>query len=343
MKAARLFAARDVRLVDDPPVEVQPGKILLKIQAVAICASDVNMYEDGHSGGVWPDHPMIQGHEFSGVVAALGEGVEGPAVGTRVAVEPTWHCGECDSCRRGLENICRHVIFPSYPNEDGALREYMNCPPFAVHVVDPGVSPVKAALMEPLGVGVHAVRLANLQPGEKIAILGAGTIGMCVMAAAKAYGHTDISVAEPKVDRQELPRKMGARFVAASAEELGELMAEPTMQPDVVFECSGDNEAPQQAMKLARPAGRVVIVGIPHPDEVTFNSTIPRRKELTVTFSRRSRNTLGECVRLVETGEVDLDLFPFQEFKLDDVAEAFKAAQERPEGVLRVIVRCDQG
>lgn len=338
MKAARLFGARDVRLVDDPPVVAEPGKILVRVEAVAICASDVNIYEDGHAGGLYPDHPLIQGHEFSGTVAALGEGVEGPPVGTPVAVEPSWHCGHCDLCQRGLENLCRNIIFPSYPQEDGALREFINCPPFAVYPVREGVDPVQRALMEPLGVGVHAVRLAQLQPGESIGILGAGTIGMCVMVVARAYGWESFYVAEPKEDRQELPRKLGAKMVASSWEDIDQKLPRE-QHPDVVFECSGDNAAVEQAMRLVRPGGRVVIVGIPHPDEVTFNSTVPRRKELSVFFSRRSRNTLAECVRLVESGEVDLSIFPFRDYSLDDVKAAFEAAVERPEGVLRVIVR----
>jgi len=339
MKAARLFAPRDTRIVEDPDLQPQPGKVMLRVEAVAICASDLRLYEEGDASGVKPDHPMIQGHEFSGTVVALGEGVDGPPVGTPVAVEPSWHCGECGLCKAGLTNICTHVIFPSFPQEDGALREYINCPPFAVCPTKPDVDAVTRALMEPLGVGVHAVRLGDMKPGDSIAILGAGCVGMCTMVAAQAAGFCDIIVAEPQEDRREFPGRLGAKLVTASAAEMEKAIPDPLERPNVVFECSGDNAAVEQSMRLVRPGGKVVVVGIPHPDDVTFDSTVPRRKELTVYFSRRSRNTLEDCVHLVETGKVDLTAFPVKQFTLDETPEAFKAAERREPGMLRAVVR----
>jgi len=342
MKAARLYGPRDIRIEDEPKTEVAPGKVLIKVQAVAICASDLRLYQEGHASGVVPERPFIQGHEFSGVVAELGQGVDGPPVGTPVAVEPSWHCGECRLCKMGLTNICPNVIFPSFPQEDGALREYINVPPFGLAATSEEVDPISRALMEPLGVGVHAVRLAQMQPQDSIAILGCGAVGMCTMVAVQAAGHSDIMCAEPQQDRRELPAKLGAKQVSASAHELEDALTDPVEGPDVVFECSGDNEAVEQAMRLVRPGGKVVVVGIPHPDEVTFDSTVPRRKELTVFFSRRSRETLHDCVRLVQSGAVDLTVFPYREFTLAQTADAFEAAAARATGMLRAVVRCDK-
>jgi L-iditol 2-dehydrogenase len=339
MKAARLFGKSDIRIVEEPAPQPEPGKVLLRIEAVAICASDLRLYEEGDASGVVPDHPMIQGHEFSGTVVALGEGVDGPAVGTPVAVEPSWHCGECELCRMGMTNICGHVVFPSFPQEDGALRQYMNCPAFSVCHTGPGMDAVSRALTEPLGVGVHAVRLADMKPQDSIAILGAGCIGMCTMVAAQAAGFADIIVAEPREDRRAFPATLGAHTVAATAADLEAAIGDPVRCPNVVLECSGDNAAVEQAMRLVRPGGKVVVVGIPHPDDVTFNSTVPRRKELTVYFSRRSRNTLEHCVELVEQGRVDLTVFPVKEFSLEDTAAAFEAAQRREPGMLRAVVK----
>lgn len=305
----------------------------MRVRAVAICPSDLRLYKEGHASGVVPDHPMIQGHEFSGEVAALGEGVDGPPVGTRVAVEPSWHCGECDLCRSGHENLCRNIVFPSFPQRDGALAEYIACPAFAVRALPDEASFVEGALIEPLGVGIHAVRLAQAEPGQRVAILGAGTIGMCVLLVLYARGVHAVSVVEPIPGRRAWPEKLGAHVVASHEELL-----DAGFEADVVFECSGDSAAFDQALRLTRPAGRVVVVGIPHPDEVRFDSTTPRRRELTVIFSRRSRDTLAEAIELIASGRVDLSALPTRKFTLEQTAEAMAATAARPGDMLRAIV-----
>ncbi len=334
MRAARLHAARDVRIDEVPTPEPGPGEVLVRVRAVAICPSDLRLYQDGHASGVVPDHPMIQGHEFSGEVAAAGAGVDGPPVGTPVAVEPSWHCGTCDQCRAGHENLCRNIVFPSFPQRDGALAEYIACPAFAVRALPPSVDFTAGALIEPLGVGIHAVRLSAVRPAQEVAILGAGTIGMCVLLVLKARGIDRIALAEPIAARQQWPRALGVEPIAGSHQEL----LDAGVEADVVFECSGDNQAVEQAMRLARPAGRVVVVGIPHPDQVTFDSTIPRRRELTVIFSRRSRDTLEEAIELIATGAIDMSALPVRRYTLEQTAEAMEATAARPGDMLRAVV-----
>ena len=231
-------------------------------------------------------------------------------------------------------NLCRNVVFPSFPQRDGALAEYIACPAHAVEPLPDGVSYVEGALIEPLGVGIHAVRLSGVGPDDRIAVLGAGTIGMCTLLVAVAEGVAGFAVVEPLEGRQAWPRQLGAAPVCASHEEL----LEKDFEADIVFECSGDNEAVEQAMLLARPGGKVMVVGIPHPDEVTFNSTIPRRRELTITFSRRSRNTLKEGVELIASGRVDLKPLPTREFALERTAEAMEATAARHGDMLRAVV-----
>ena len=338
MKAARLFNKRDVRTVDSPDPEPQPDEVRLRVQAVSICPGDLKLYEEFQTGGVTPDVPIIPGHEFAGIIERLGENVRGLQVGQRVAVEPSWHCGKCDLCRLGYHNICRHIVFPSFPPRDGAVAELICCPAFSVCPLPDSVSFVEAALIEPLGVAIHAVRLAQLQPDDRIAVLGAGVIGLCVMQVARAYGVRDVILAEPRAARRPLAEQLGARLVAPAAADLAAHLTDPSEEPRVVFEASGGAGAIQEATELCRPAGTVIVIGIPHDDEVRFHATPPRRKELTVVFSRRSRDTLKEAVELVASGRVNLACMPYLGFPLAQAAEAFVQAVARPGNALRSVV-----
>ena len=342
MRAARLHKAYDVRMEEVPAPVAGPGEVLVRVRAVSICPSDWRLYADGHASGVVPDHPMIQGHEFSGEVAALGEGVSGPAVGTAVAVEPTWACGKCDLCKQGLTNLCRNVIFPSFPQRDGALAEYIACPAHAVAPLPEGTGYAVGALIEPLGVGLHAVRLSgivergtwNVEGEPGLVFLGAGAIGMCTVLCARVKGARQIAVVEPVAARREWPERLGCAPAVGSWEEL----QAQGVEGEVVFECSGESAAVEQAMRLARPGGKVVVVGIPHPDVVSFDSTIARRKELTVIFARRSRNCLEESLHLLATGQVDLAALPTKDYTLEETKQALDDTAARVGEVLRAIV-----
>jgi len=333
LRAARLHGPGDVRLDDVPVPEAASGEVLVRVRAVLICASDVRMYWDGHAGGVVPKEPISQGHEFSGEIVALGEGVTAPPVGTRVAVEPSWHCGECDMCLSGRTNICRNIVFPSFPPRNGALAEYIACPAHAVHPIPDSATFIEGALLEPLGVAVHAVRLAQVTREHSIAILGAGAIGVCTLLTAEQMGLERIAVVEPVEGRREWVKRRGVK-VAASASEL----IDAGIEADIVFECAGESAAIEDALHLARPAGTVIVVGIPHPERISFEANISRRKELTIIFSRRSRDTLQEATELVASGRIDLSSIPVRCFTLDRTAEAIEATASRPGDMLRAAV-----
>jgi len=333
LRAARLHGPGDVRIDEVPTPEPASGEVLLRVRAALICASDVRMYWDGHAGGVVPEQPISQGHEFSGDIVALGEGVAGPPVGTRVAVEPSWHCGECDMCLSGRTNICRNIIFPSFPPRNGALAEYIACPAHAVHPIPDSVTYIEGALLEPLGVAIHAVRLAQVTREHSIAVLGAGAIGVCTLLTARQMGLGGITVVEPIEGRREWVRRRGAK-VAASVKEL----LDAGHEADIVFECAGEGAAIEDALHLAKPAGTVVVVGIPHPERISFEANIPRRKELTIVFSRRSRDTLVEATELVGSGRIDLRSIPVRRFALEQTAEAIEATASRPGDMLRAAV-----
>ncbi len=334
MRAARLHAARDVRIEELPVPEPGPGEVLVRVRAVSVCPSDWRLYDSGDAGGAPLQAPIVQGHEFSGDIVATGEGVTDPPVGSRVAVEPTWHCGHCDVCRRGRHNICRNVRFPSFPPVDGALAEYAVCPAHATQVIPPTLSYTAGALVEPLGVAIHALRLARVSPDESVVILGAGMIGLCTLQVLRSSGVAEVGVVEPVAGRRELAGRCGADSVNAAVEEL----LARQVEADLVFECTGAPGAAAQALQLAAPGGKVIVVGIPHPETVCFEAHLPRRKELTIVFSRRSRDTLGEALELAATGKVDLLSLPVRRFTLAQTAAALDATAACPDDMLRAIV-----
>jgi L-iditol 2-dehydrogenase len=336
MQAARMFGVKDVRVVECPDPVPQAGEVLLAVKACAICASDLHLYEEGHSSGAYPSGPIILGHEFAGEVVGWGDGVSGWAVGDRVACEPSWHCGQCDMCQRGLSNLCRHVVFPSYPDRDGAMAEYIAVPAFSLVKLPDAVDYVGGALAEPLGVALHAVRLAELRPEQRVAIIGVGAIGLCVLAMARAWGVGDLWVVEPLAGRRATAERLGARGFATVGEMLPHLPA--GAEAEVVFECAGGPHTFADSLDLARPDGKAMIIGIPTPDEQQFSARIPRRKELLVRFCRRSRETLPECIEMLADGRIASTDFPVRKYPLAEAPRAIEDARARSDEVVRAII-----
>jgi L-iditol 2-dehydrogenase len=267
----------------------------------------------------------------------LGEGVTDWAIGDRVACEPSWHCSDCDMCRLGLTNLCRNIIFPSYPDRDGALAEFINVPAFSLAKLPENVDFIGGALAEPLGVALHAVRRSDLKPGMKVAILGAGAIGLSILQMCRAFGAGEILVAEPREGRRPAAERLGAR-VAADAEGLKAFFGSED-EPDVIFEAAGGDTTFKDALELVKPEGRVMVLGIPSLDDQCYSARVPRRKETTVMFCRRSRETLHECLAMIADGRLDVKAFPVKEYTLDEVSQALEDSCTREGDVVRAVVK----
>lgn len=333
MLAAKLTDKQRIEVLECPDPVPDPREVLVRVHAVAICPSDVRIYNEGHAGGVVPEQPLTLGHEFSGVVQQVGEQVTEVAPGDPVAVEPSWHCGRCDLCVRGLFNICRDIVFPSFPPTDGAMAELIACPAHSVARLPASLSFTDGALLEPLGVSVHAVRLAQVLTGESAAVLGAGVIGLGLLQALLAYGVSRVAVAEPREERRRLAAALGATDTASSARQLAQGSA-----PAVVFEAAGAVEAVQGAMQLVAPGGRVVVVGIPEDEQFVLDAPTPRRKELALHFVRRSRNALPEALRLVSDGRVSFGSYPTLVLPLSQAHRALALAAQDMGEYVRIIV-----
>jgi L-iditol 2-dehydrogenase len=260
------------------------------------------------------------------VVEEVGPGVDSVVPGARVAVDPAWVCGECRECRNGHPNLCRKQQFCGLAPYDGSLRQFMLVPARFCFPVPDTISDASAALLEPLGIALHATDLARLRVGSSIAILGAGPIGLCLVQTARAAGANPIYVSEPLEWRRQLAQKFGAKPLSDGVET------------DVVIEAAWAKESVQQAMEIARPGGTVVLVGIPYEDSVGFAHSVARRKGLTILMSRRMKHVYPRCIALVESGRVDLESLVTHRCALSDTPEAFRMNAAYEQLVVKTII-----
>jgi L-iditol 2-dehydrogenase len=344
MRAARLHGIRDLRLEDLPRPTPGPGKVLLKVASVGTCGSDVHYYVDGRIGEQVVTAPIIMGHEFSAWVAELGAGVEGLEIGQLVAVEPAIHCGECESCQHGHPNLCPDVRFCGTPPVDGVFAEYTVMPAKNCFPLPPGFGSVEGAMLEPLGIAIHAIDLAHLKPGQTVAVLGAGPIGLLTAAVAKASGANAIYMTEPLAYRRQFALNYVANAALNPYEDGTDVVTEIMRLTDgrgvdVAFEAAGASETPDQAAALARPGGKVIVAGIPSDDTMTLTASTIRQKGLTIKLVRRMKHTYPRAIRMVQTGMVDVKSLVTHIFPLERIAEAFEMVAGYDNGVLRAIIQ----
>jgi len=341
MRAVVLTAPRQLHLTERPIPAPGEGEVLVRVQAVGVCGSDVHYYRDGRIGNRVVTGPLVLGHEFAGEVAVAGPGVKGWKVGTRVAVDPTMPCGECHFCRQGLIHVCPAVSFCGTPPTDGGYQEFFVTRPANLHRLPPGLSTAEGAMVEPLAVAVHAVNLARLEPGETVAVLGAGSIGLTVLQVARDRGARVVLVTEPLPARRALAKKLGAEQVLDPRETeplAATLDLTQGLGPDVVFECAGTLETPQQAIDMCRPRGRLLWVGIPPGDTITLSIHEARRKELTLVMARRFLATYPQAIDLAADHRADLACLITHRFGLAETEAAFALVEQYAEGVIKAII-----
>jgi (R,R)-butanediol dehydrogenase/meso-butanediol dehydrogenase/diacetyl reductase len=264
MKALRWYARKDLRYEDISEPSPGPGQVKVKVNLAGICGTDLKEYSNGPGMIATDKVPLVLGHEFVGKIAEVGEGVTDFKVGERVTALGYWYCGQCYFCKRGMYNICANAGFTGLTS-DGCMAEYAVIPSYAAYKLPDSVSDELGALVEPLSVAFHAVSQGNVRTGDTVAIVGAGTIGLSVLLAARAAGASDIYVVDKVKRRGELALAMGATaFINPEDEDPEQRVKEPTggLGADVSLECVGIQVTAQLAQKLARSGGTTVIVGV---------------------------------------------------------------------------------
>jgi L-iditol 2-dehydrogenase len=321
VRVMRLHAARDLRPGEEARPEPAAGETLVRITDVGICGSDLHWFDEGGIGDARLSRPIVPGHEIAGIVE------DGPLAGTAVAVDPALPCGTCPTCSRGHRNLCPTVGFAGHGRIDGGLREVMAWPTHLLHPLPPLFSTTDGAVLEPLGVAIHALDLGHVRTADSIAVVGCGPVGLLLLQAALASGATSALAVDPLEHRRDEALRRGAGLVLSPAEVRERA---PDLQVDVAFEMAGNDPAVEQAMELVRPGGRVVLGGIPSDDRTSFPASVARRKGLTLALVRRMKEDVyprGE--RLVETGRVEVASLVTARFPLERAQEAFEWALSR--------------
>ncbi len=320
MKTARLHAPGDIRLHDEPDPTPTDGEELVRVTAVGLCGSDRHWFIEGSIGDAVLARPLVLGHEVAGVIE------NGPRRGIRVAIDPADPCGRCMLCATGREHLCRELRFAGHGDIDGGLRTLAAWPGRLLAPLPDNISDDEGALLEPLGVALHALELGMVEPGMSAGVIGCGPIGLMLVQLLRRAGVQPVLASDPLRHRLAAAQDFGARLPARSE------------QVDVAFEAAGDDGAVDDAIAVVRPDGRVVLVGIPDSDQTAFRASIARRKGLTLALTRRMRaHHLRLAIAAVTAGGMDLRSLVTAHYPLAGVADAFADLVERRG--LKTIVR----
>ena len=329
MKVVRLHAHGELRLHDEPQPEPVAGEALVRVKAVGVCGSDLHWFSEGEIGDAKLEHPLVLGHEFAGEAED----------GQRVAVDPALPCRHCEFCERGHPNLCENMIFAGHGETDGAVREYVSYPTRCLFPLPDSLSYADGAMLEPLGVAIHAVDLGKLRTGMSAGVFGCGPIGLLIVELAQLSGVSNIIATDILPHRVEAAKRFGAdhSILAEAGHELDEIRAATGGRGvDVAFEAAGEQEAVDVSVAAVVPGGKVILVGIPSDDHTSFQASTARRKGLTIKLVRRMKHTYPRAIELVSKGLVDVRSLVTHRFPLEQAAEAFRLAQRR-EG-LKIII-----
>jgi L-iditol 2-dehydrogenase len=343
MKAMKLTGIRRMEMMEVPTPEIKESTdVLIRMATVGVCGSDVHYYVDGKIGSQVVKYPFTVGHEGAGVVEAVGHAVTRVAPGDRIAVEPAMPCFECDQCLAGRPHTCRKLRFLGCPGQaEGCLSEYIVMPETSCFPIPDSVSFDEAAISEPLAIGVYAVRQSIPMKGAKVGILGAGPVGLSVLMPARAQGAAGIYVTDRIDERLAVASRAGADWTGNPDTEdvVSSVNALEPAQLDVVFECCGEQSAMDQAIKMLKPGGKLMLIGIPPTlERVSFMIDSLRRKEICIQNVRRQNHCVQPALDMIARKDFDVTSMVTHRFAFKDTKEAFDMVADYRDGALKVMV-----
>lgn len=342
MRRCFLVEPGNIRLEEVPVPIPRNNEVLVKVRVCGICGADLQIYRGRHPIA---RPPMIQGHEFCGTVAKVGFHVSAIEEEDRVAVEPSVPCGKCYNCSHGRYNICSDLSVIGGRGHDGALSEYVTVPGDKVVPLPDEISFEEGALVEPTAVAVHAVRLAEQKVGERVLVLGAGTIGLLVVQAARTAGAREVIVSDVLDYRLEKAIALGAnKRMNPRSEHIYEALDKEYGRDgiDTVYDCVGNQETVRQALQIARRGTRIMMIGVPE-EPVTLDLTNLQEGELELRGSLMYlRADFLKAIDLIRKREIKVTPLITHRFSLTQVQDAFRLLTKREEQVLKVLIHVSQ-
>ena len=343
MKAVMLTGLRQMELREVPePKTEKDTDVLLKIERVGVCGSDVHYYETGRIGSQVVEYPYITGHECSGTVETVGKSVTQVKAGDDVVIDPAVCCHDCPQCKLGRENTCYNLRFLGTPGQGpGCLCEYIVMPQESCYPTKGQINLEQAVICEPLAIGAYSVQQAKMPQHANIAILGSGPIGLCTFVSAKAENTNACYMTEKIPERIEVARQAGATWVGNPDEQdvVEEILKQQPYGVDVAFECAGQQETVDQCIDLLRPGGTLILTGIPRFDRVSMAIDLIRRKEITIVNIRRQNQCTQKAMDLIASGRVDADFMITHHFGIDETQKAFELVAEYQDGVVKAMIQ----
>ncbi|MBS1854852.1 MAG: alcohol dehydrogenase catalytic domain-containing protein [Acidobacteria bacterium] len=341
MLVAELIAPREFHLTEQAIADPGPGEVQVRIGAVGICGSDLHSYSEGAIGDSPCVYPMVLGHEPAGTVVKAGAGVTGWSGGMRAALEPALYCYHCEFCRSGRHNICANIRFLSNPSIPGFFREFVNLPEANLLPIPDRVPLDAATMIEPLAVAMHSMKFAAVEIGERVAVWGAGPIGLLTIACLKVAGAGRIWVVEPLAHRREMARAMGAD----AAIDPGAVDAARTIYQeagnrgvDCAIDCAAKEHTTNEAIRAVSNGGRVVITGIHSACFVPFEVSPMRRKEIAIFNVRRSNDEPERARDLLVERLAWFAPMVTHHRPLTEIAGAFVDAEHYADGAVKTIL-----
>jgi L-iditol 2-dehydrogenase len=315
------------------------------MDCVGICGSDVHYLVHGRIGDFVVNSPMIIGHEASGVVAKVGKNVKNLAVGDRVAIEPGVSCRLCSFCKTGKYNLCPDMKFCATPPYDGNLRRfYAHAADFCFKLPD-HVSMEEGALLEPLSVGVHACRRAEVQLGDYVLILGAGPIGLVTLITAKEMGASKVIITDLLESRLKVAKELGADFTLCIGKDdketdlVAKIRTMMGIEPNKTVDCSGAESTNRLGLCATRSGGIFVIVGCGPPEvKIPLVSALAREVDIRGVF--RYANDYSAALALVSSGKANVKRLVTHHYDINETADAFKTSRFGTDGAIKVMIHC---
>lgn len=337
-----LTGIREMKMMNVPdPVIKRPDDVLIKMNVLGICGSDIHYYTQGRIGSQEVKYPFTVGHEGAGVIVETGPEVKKVKPGDRIAIEPSMPCGKCDQCLSGRSHTCRKIKFLGCPGQaEGALSEYIVMPEANCIPLPGNLNPDHGSISEPLAIGIYSIKKSGGVKGLKVGVLGFGPIGMSVMLAARADGAERIYITDKIDERLAIASKEKVWSTANPLKEdiVKKIMDQDPSGLDVVFECCGQQEALDQAVDLLKPGGKIIIAGIPEFDRWSVNVENTRRRELMIQFIRRQVNCTETAIEMMHNGAIAISNMVTHRFPFSRTKEAFDLVEGYHDGVMKAMI-----